>query len=144
MAKRRSRMEDLFSIMSRDIRFATEGLTHTVSDILEQIAHEQVDDMRKTIINSPRPTSGPNGRVRTWDMWRSVEADVNVGNTRTTARVGYTQGGMKDYYYYQDNGFTHVGSGEWIEGTHALAMSYIKAREKFISEMNALGLKGGI
>ncbi len=147
MAKR-NRMDDMFATISRDIRLKMQGAPARVSDIIEEVAEQQADDMRSIIFTSFRPSSSSNpdggrGRYQTGRMVDSVTAKVNIGSTRTTAKVGYIKGTPRDYFYYQDRGFDHLSAG-WVEGTHALGLSYVKARESFIKAMNEIGLKGGI
>lgn len=141
MATRRG-ISDMFSTMSRDLRLKTEGLPDAVFQIFEEEAEVQADDMRWYVHTRVRPTSSEDGRIRTGKMLNSIKAVSKRYGTQLTVKVGYIgEGSGEDYFFYQDNGFMHTHAG-WIEGTHAVADSYIQARERILARLESLGLRG--
>lgn len=135
-------VQGLFATMSRDLRLKTAGLPEAVYTVFEEEAENQAEDMREYIISRPSAKSGKEGRVETWKMFDAVKAEPKKHGTQLTVNVGYLDGGFEDYFFYQDNGFTHVPDGAWIEGTHALEDAYLKARLRISARLQALGLKG--
>lgn len=135
-------LSDMFATMSRDLRLKTEGLPDAIFQIFEEEAEVQAEDMRDYIRTRIRPSSSPEGRIRTGDMINSVQARPERHSTQLTVKVGYIgDKPKKDYYFYQDNGFMHTHAG-WIEGTAAVADSYIKARERIIARLQSIGIRG--
>lgn len=134
-------LKDMFSQMSKDIRYKTDGLTEAVTEVFVEEGEKQAEDMQWYIHTRGARTSPEDGRVRTWDMIKSVESKANVGKTVVTVRTGYIgDKPEQDYYYYQDAGFMHIWAG-WVEGTHAIYDSFRHARERIHERLGNLGLR---
>lgn len=141
MATKRG-ISDMFATMSRDLRLKTEGLPDAVFQVFEEEAETQAEDMREYVRTRTRPSSSAAGRIISSDMINSIKAQAERHTTQLTVKVGYIGSNPeRDYYFYQDNGFQHTHAG-WIEGTHAIADSYIKSRERIIARLESIGLRG--
>lgn len=98
---------------------------------LEEVSQRGETGVRDFITSRGRPTSGPNGRYRTGEMY----SKVGSATTKGKSNFGWING-VKPYYLYQDGGFTHVGSGQWIEGMYAMTDSADNTFEWFKAYMD--------
>ena len=122
--------------------------------------------MRRSIKDAPTPFARvrsryglgpPQGRARTYRMYKAVGYLLRAGAKQIQIAVGYLKGKPQDYYWYQDEGFTNkwrfvgFGAGTYgpnapsgfmfararprkTEGTHALR----NAKEKMLKERDIL------
>lgn len=98
---------------------------------LKDVSKTGEDLIRNFIYSRPARTSGPSGRYKTGDMSNAV-------SSRSEARksnFGWIND-VKPYYLFQEGGFTHVGSGEWIKGMYAVTDSADITFEQFKSHMD--------
>lgn len=85
---------------------------------LREVSSEGRTLVQNFIKSRPARTSGPQGRYRTGDMFDSVTGTSD----RSKSNFGWLSG-AKPYYLFQGGGFTHVGSGQWIQGMYAVTDS---------------------
>lgn len=119
------------------------GTPRRLADEAEEIVQETITegaDAMRTYIE----TSGlgdKTGRIETGYMLGDVtQSEVTNNGTRIEGSWGWgvTHADVKDYYLYQEQGFTHARSGKDIPPMHALLRSYIDQRDKFYSRIFAL------
>src|SRR5690625_3934080 len=91
-------LRPLFAQISRDVRFATEGLEDQVRQIIEEESEWMAERMRHYISVRATPkvkagtwTDPRDGRIVTGKMHDSVKVEVAGGQTQITTRVGWVR-----------------------------------------------------
>lgn len=90
-----------------------------VDSIVQSSAKHGRDLVKEFISTRPSQKSGKRGRIDTGDMLK--------GATYSKLGKGSARFGMKNgphYSVYQEHGFTHNRSGEWVEGMFAVADAF--------------------
>ncbi len=87
--------------------------------------------IEEKIRTRPSAKSGKQGRIETGAYLESF--DYRVGDSSGNTGGEIVQKDFQDYYEYQESGFTHAGSGEFIQGTQAILDS-IPQIEKLLNE----------
>jgi hypothetical protein len=165
-----------FRIDDNNIRQRLQGLPAIVNqeaqDVLIQLGKIGEEEMRRSIKDAPTPFARirsryglgpPQGRARTFAMYKSVGYKLRAGAKQLQIAVGYLRGKKQDYYLIQDgsnspsggfeNKWRFVGFGPGTsgpnapkgflfapatsritEGTHALR----NARDLMLTERNKL------
>lgn len=98
---------------------------------LEDVSSSGETQVKNFITSRGARTSGPRGRVRTGEMYNAVSSKTSPGKSN----FGWING-AKPYYMYQEGGFTHVGSGQWIEGMYAITDSADSTFQEFKKRMD--------
>lgn len=98
---------------------------------LEEVSKTGETQIKNFITTRGARTSGPQGRRRTGDMYNAVAARTNP----RVSNFGWING-AKPYYLYQEGGFTHSGSGEWIEGMYAVTDAADNTFQEFKAHMD--------
>lgn len=87
--------------------------------------------------SSGRTGSSP-GRVDTGNMLDAVKWRVSSEGGNLVGEFGWLDN-QEPYFMYQESGFSHVGSGEWVRGMLALQDASLAAKEEFLTRLaNAL------
>lgn len=136
----RSSMAAVVKSMSRDIRSHRDGMSDALADAFAEEGLKMGIQMQQYINTRPSEKSGKTGRVETGDMRDSVSVEEHRGKTRTRVNVGYI---IKPRWYmvYQEKGFEHHISNEWIKGTFAMADSYRNMRVRLNRKIRKLGFR---
>ena len=141
-------LRPMFAQISRDVRFATEGLEDQVRQIIEEESEWMAERMRHYISVRATPkvkagtwTAPREGRIVTGKMHDSVKVEVAGGQTQITTRVGWVDKNPH-YALFQDHGFTHVNSNEFIEGMNSMVDAYMEMRARIEERLRDLGLRG--
>ena len=99
-------------------------LREVAKETVREVADDSAFTMQSIIATRPSAQSGKTGRVETGKMMDSVQSrKVHETKDALDVRFGYLRG-RQLYYALQDQGFTHVPDGAWIQGTYALDDSY--------------------
>lgn len=109
------------SEMVKRFRTAVDRIENGSYKIIAQAMQDGANIMRQMISTRPSAKSGKPGRIDTGHMLSSVSHFTNPGTKagNVSGRFGWIDGG-EDYFLYQEAGFTHNRSGEWIEGMYAM------------------------
>lgn len=106
---------------------------------IERGAQEGLDEVSESgetlikgfITSRGARTSGPRGRYETGAMFNSVAGRTAPG----VSNFGWING-MKPYFLFQEGGFRHVNSGEWVQGMYAVSDSADITFEWFKAHMD--------
>lgn len=136
-------MSALFANMRRDIRLKGEGLASGVKKIIREESEDAAERMRHYISTRPVPGSGKEGRIKTGDMLRSVDFELENFKTIARGRVGYMHN-PKEYMRMQEEGYVDVVHGnKEIPGTYALHDASREMAEIVNDRLQSeLGLRG--
>lgn len=94
--------------------------------------------VQETVIDGAQQMRSLIDRIDTGQMLADVgNTDVQKEGTRVHAEFGWVDQ-VQPYYIYQEQGFTHYGSGKDIPPMHALLQAFINVREKFYAKIAAL------
>lgn len=113
------------------------SMNHLAQKVAVQIVDETVREASWDMINmiETRGTGykGHTGRVETGYMAGDVsdtQGEAVISGSRVTGRYGWGLHGVpaRDYYIYQEQGFTNSRTGKMVPPMHALLDSFIKAR----------------
>lgn len=123
-------MAKSYTVDTRGVRANLQRMSKAVPDIAEKAMIKAMGEGQRTAISFARKKTG--------DLRRSIKRDVKVGTGRVSgtlkARVLNKKG--KDYSQYQEIGFHHWKSGEWIEGTHFIEMGRKVAEKVYKKELD--------
>lgn len=133
-------MPQLFKQMERDIRSRRDGMSEALRDAFLEEGYNMGAQMEHYISTRPSKKSGKEGRIETGAMLSSVDVEDKQTKTRTNVRVGY-MGNPKWYMMYQEKGFQHNMSNEWIDGTFAMADAYRNMRARLNRKIRKLGFR---
>lgn len=112
-------------------------ITDEVRDAVIDIAQEGADEARNNVATRGTAKSGKAGRIETGRMINSINSEViSSGGSEVEARFGFK--GEPDYTVYQEGGFTHNRSGEWITGMYAITDAATNAEEKLRSRIGGI------
>lgn len=143
-------LRPMFAQISRDVRFATEGLEDQVRQIIEEESEWMAERMRHYIsvratlkVKAGDWTDPRDGRIVTGKMHDSVKVEVAGGQTQITTRVGWVD---KDPHYalFQEHGFMHYNSkgDDFIEGMNSMVDAYMEMRARIEERFRDIGLRG--
>lgn len=134
--------------MTARVRVSVDSLDSGIDTAVGAATKTGVTEMQRIIETSATPakkaglwtskwfSATTEGRVETGRML----GDVSSERTKRSGRWGWgLNGGKPDmYYWYQENGFWHVGAKRDVPPMHALLGSFIKAREQLIRDLDKL------
>lgn len=119
--------------------------SHRIMDEGEEAAERAAEfgaaKMRQYIKSRGTAKSGHEGRIETEKMLEAVGAgEARRTQTGVAVNFGWGVDGDKpeDYYAYQERGFRHWISGEFIPPMHALLDASVQAREYFYAEIRKI------
>lgn len=142
---------EMFAQVSRDIRFATEGLAEATAEVFD----EETDQMKEDMVKYIETRATPKVKAGTWTAPRagrvvsddssSMKGAVSKkrpgsGQTQLTIRVGWVNR-QENYYKFQEEGFNHRFAGP-VEGMNAMRDAFFEMRERIDARMGAMGLRG--
>ena len=107
-----------------EIRKELDDLEEKVDQVIQTSSRMGRDLIREYISTRPSKKSGKSGRIETGAMRRGVSYKKTG---KMSARFGMKGG--PEYSEYQENGFTHNFSGEWIEGMFAVRDAFQEVAE---------------
>lgn len=114
-----------------------ERITNEVRDAVIDTAREGAEEARNNVATRGTAKSGKAGRIETGRMINSINSEVlSSGGLEVEARFGFK--GEPDYTVYQEGGFTHNRSGEWITGMYAVTDAAMNAEEKLRSRVGGI------
>lgn len=85
-----------------------------------------------TIENSGTEKSGKRGRIKTGEMKSSVDTNVDVINDKRVEGTAGWLDGSPEYAKYQELGFNHWISGEFIVGMNSLLEGAAQGTEEAV------------
>lgn len=163
MARSRFRMTGKDRFVARATAFS-DNLSTLGAEAVTDAAEAGAEAMRERIETSGTGWKRRAGRIETGQMLADVGSDARAraGTTRVSgrtrsARFGWIKG-MKDYYIYQERGFTNVmknaenegktwggtaysgygGPPGWTDAMGAYAEGFIVARERLVQNINGI------
>jgi len=107
--------QQLVSVVLEDI----EDVEKKVDQVIQTSSRHGRDLVREFISTRPSAKSGKRGRIETGAMLRGASYK-KLG--KGSARFGMKGG--PEWSSYQENGFKHNFSGEWVEGMFAVADAF--------------------
>lgn len=110
------------------------GMKNDVMRIVDDAVKTGGEKMDEFI--STRGTSKP-GRIDTENMIGSVAAtEAEWTGTSVRGKFGWPKAYAEDYFFYQENGFYHVGAGRDVPPMHALLDAYVIVREQLLQDLS--------
>lgn len=98
---------------------------------LEEVSSSGETQVKGFITSRGARTSGPRGRYDTGEMYSKVGSKTSTH----VSNFGWING-SKPYFVLQEGGFTHVNSGQWIEGMYAITDSADNTFQQFKAHMD--------
>lgn len=97
--------------------------------IVDDELNKAVERMRHIIMTSGTESTNRPGRTESEKMLNSVSrTPVSNDPYAVSGQFGWLQDPER-YFQYQEDGFTHYQTGQWIEGMHAMFDAFMEARE---------------
>lgn len=126
------------------IKYDLNNLTTNLANVGPRLEEKAAQIVQETVIdgaNQMRQNIEASGRIDTGYMLGDVannEVQTDGGTVHAEFGWGTTGGPVQPYYVYQEQGFTHYGSGKDVPPMHALLQAFINVREKFYAKIAAL------
>lgn len=123
------------SYVTQELRFAMEDTVEYTQEVMREAVETSGTDKEWSRPWRGRQYSG-RGRVETGKMRDSIDTEVSVErNSDVVGRVGWLTG-TPEYAKYQELGFRHWITGEFISGMMATRDGAEQGTEELLSQLN--------
>ncbi len=125
------------------IRNITSEMESEIPRIVEDAVKEGAEAMQEAIAQDQQTQwvgRGPyatQGRQDSGDFRKDIKHDVEEYATSAKGEYGWIEG-KKDYYMYQEHGFTHWITTNWIPGVQSLYHGAQRARAAVVEGIRGL------
>lgn len=118
--------------LTAEFKAVVDRVTDQLRDAAIDTLREGAEEAKQNVATRGTAKSGKAGRIETGKMINSIDYEVTgASHGLVEGRFGFR--GEPDYTRFQEGGFTHNFSGQWIEGMYATTDAATNAIEKFRS-----------
>lgn len=112
-------------------------ITDQVREAVVDTIQEGAEEAKQNVATRGTAKSGKAGRIETGRMINSINYEITgASQNMVEGRFGFQ--GEPGYTQFQEGGFTHNFSGEYIEGMYATTDAAMNAIENFKSRIGGI------